>query len=287
VAKLNLHIGFIGAGNMGEAIIGALIRSDIFDPSMIFVSDIMEKRLEILDKLFSVQTTNDNSDLFKKCDIVLLAVKPQQMDRILSQVAEHNGSQIIRKRKIIVSIAAGVSIQKTEDLLYKLLDEKSRKNMPVIRVMPNTPAMVLAGISGISGNRHTTPEDLEITRTIFEAMGKVIEFNETNLDAVTAMSGSGPAYVFYLIESMIDAGIALGLDPNDASSLTIETLKGAVKLVEEQDESPERLRRNVTSPGGTTEAALRVLENNCVKQNIIDAIKAGCLRSKELTEGKF
>lgn len=287
MSKLNLKIGFIGAGNMGEAIVGALIRSDIFNPAMILIGDILEERLKTLNNAYGVQTTKDNADLFKKCDIVILAVKPQQMDQVLLKIAGQNNGKTIQKRKIIVSIAAGVSIQKIEDLLYPSLDEVTRKNMPIIRVMPNTPAIVLAGISGMSGNKHASIKDMEVARTIFEAMGKVIEFDEKDLDAVTSLSGAGPAYVFYLIESMIDAGIELGLDPNDASTLTIETVKGAIKLAEGQNESPECLRRKVTSPGGTTEAAFSVLESNRVKQNIIDAIKAGFLRSKELTAGKF
>ena len=281
MSKLKQKIGFIGAGNMGEAFVGAIIKSDIFSPSMIYVSDINEQRLDIFRSDYGVSAMNDNFKLFSECDVVILAVKPQQIDQVLSQIAKQGGYNI-PDRKLIVSIAAGIPLRKIEDLLYAPLDEKFRERLPIIRVMPNTPALVLAGMSGMSTNRYATAEDVRIIRTILEAMGRVIEFKEEDLDAVTALSGSGPAYVFYLIESMIEGGINVGLDPGDAAVLTITTLKGAIALMEEQNESPEVLRRIVTSPGGTTEAAFKVLENNRVKQNIIEAIAAAAKRSKEL-----
>ena len=149
--------------------------------------------------------------------------------------------------------------------------------------MPNAPALVLAGISGMSANRYAKPDDIQIAKTILGALGSVIEFNEADLDAVTALSGSGPAYVFYLIESMIAGGISNGLDAQQAARLTLETLKGAIKLMEERKEPPEDLRRKVTSPGGTTEAALKVLEQNHVKKDIVAAITAATQRSRELS----
>jgi len=149
--------------------------------------------------------------------------------------------------------------------------------------MPNTPALVLAGMSGMTPNRNSVPDDISTARTILEAMGKVIEFKEESLDAVTALSGSGPAYVFYLVESMIQGGIDMGLDPYDASILTLTTLKGSVALIEEIGESPELLRRRVTSPGGTTEEAFKVLEKKRVKETIIEAMAAAARRSKELS----
>jgi len=136
----------------------------------------------------------------------------------------------------------------------------------------------------MSANRYANAEDVKVARTILEPMGIVIEFKEEDLDAVTALSGSGPAYVFYLVEAMIEGGINAGLDPDDAATLTITTLKGALKLLEELNESPELLRRKVTSPGGTTEAAFKVLENNRVKQKIIQALAAAAARSKELSQ---
>jgi pyrroline-5-carboxylate reductase len=186
-------------------------------------------------------------------------------------------------RKLFISIAAGIPIRKMEALLYAPLDEGMRKKLPIIRVMPNTPALVLAGMSGMSANANATPEDLETTRTILGALGKVMEFKEADLDAVTALSGSGPAYVFYFIESMIAGGLAAGLEPDASETLTLQTLEGALKLLRERKEPPEDLRRKVTSPGGTTEAALKVMESHQVKQNIVAAIVAAARRSQELS----
>ena len=279
--KLEEEIGFIGGGNMGEAIVGALIRSGVSNPEEIYISDISRERLDLLAEKFGVVTTEDSMKLFDKCRIIVLAVKPQQMNPVLSHIAEKlNG---LSEKKLIISIAAGISMESIEGVLYAPLDNESRKKMPVVRVMPNTPALVLSGMSGMCGNRFATDEDISMTRMILEATGDVIEFREEQMDAVTAMSGSGPAYVFYLVESMIDAGIHLGFDPADASALTLKTLNGALKLMEESSDTPETLRKKVTSPGGPTEAAFKVLGKYGVKESIIEAIKAAAERSKELS----
>jgi pyrroline-5-carboxylate reductase len=281
--KQNKKIGFIGAGNMGEALVGAIIRSDISDPSRIFVTDISNERLDIMKNKYGVSHMRDHFELFSECNIVVIAVKPQQIAHLLSQISERE-TRKINERKLVISIAAGITLQKLEDFLYRHLDEPSMAMLPIIRVMPNTPALVLAGMSGISANRYATPEDIKMTRALLESMGKVIEFKEEHMDAVTALSGSGPAYVFYLVESMIQGGIKMGLDPKDAVTLTLTTLKGSLKLMQAQNEPPEILRQKVTSPGGTTEAAFNVLESNRVKQNIIEAIAAAARRSKELSQ---
>ncbi len=279
--KLEEEIGFIGGGNMGEAIVGALIRSGVSNPEEIYISDISRERLDLLAEKFGVVTTEDSMKLFDKCRIIVFAVKPQQMNQVLSHIAEKlNG---LSEKKLIISIAAGISMESIEGVLYASLDNESREKMPVVRVMPNTPALVLSGMSGMCGNRFATDEDISMARMILEATGDVIEFREEQMDAVTAMSGSGPAYVFYLVESMIDAGIHLGFDPADASALTLKTLSGALKLMEESSDTPETLRKKVTSPGGTTEAAFKVLGKYGVKESIIEAIKAAAERSKELS----
>ena len=281
MSKINKKIGFIGAGNMGEAFVGALIRIGIFSPSMIYTSDINEKRLNILNKTYGISVMKDNFKVFSECEIIFIAVKPQHIYHVLSQISEHEGYQI-PNRKIVVSIAAGIPLRKIEALLYNSLNNESRERLPIIRVMPNTPALVLAGMSGMSANKYAKAEDLNTIKIILEAMGKVIEFKEEDLDAVTALSGSGPAYVFYIAEAMIEGGVKVGLEPDKAAMLTVATIQGALKLMEESNESPEILRRKVTSPGGTTEAAFKILEKNKVKQNIIEAIKAATKRSKEL-----
>ncbi len=282
MAKLKLKIGFIGVGNMGEAIVGAIIKAGIFDSSMICVSDISDARLHVLGKKYGVKTMKDNFMLFSQSDIVLLAVKPQQIDQMLSQIAAQKNFKV-PNRKLVISIAAGIPISKIENLLYAPLDKISAEKLPIIRVMPNTPALVLAGISGMSSNKFAGAEDIKTARKILEAMGKVIEFNEEDLDGVTALSGSGPAYVFYLVEAMVEGGIAVGLNREDAATLTLSTLSGSIKLMTEQNESPERLRKKVTSPGGTTEAAFMVMTSHRVKESIIKAIAAAARRSKELS----
>jgi pyrroline-5-carboxylate reductase len=283
LAKLNKKIGIIGGGNMGEAFIGALVKTIVSDPSMVKVSDVMSSRLDYLQKTFSVSPVQHNSTLFAECDVVILAVKPQQMAGVLAGITYQKTDRIL-KRKLIMSIAAGIPLKRIEDFLYAGLDDASKKRLPIIRVMPNTPALVLAGMSGISPNPYTQNQDLAVARKILSAMGKVIEVDEADLDAVTALSGSGPAYVFYLIESMIAAGIMMGLDSENAKNLTITTLKGALALLEKRGQSPEQLRHQVTSPGGTTEAAINVLETRYVKQSFIDAITAARARAKALSE---
>ena len=280
--ELNKKIGFLGAGNMGEAFVGALLRSGRSDAAMILMSDIAEERLEFLEKTYGIATTGDNFKLFSECDVVVLAVKPQQTPAILAKIARQPG-YAVSSRKLFISIAAGIPIRKIEELLYPPLGENQEKQLPIIRVMPNTPALVLAGMSGMSANRFALPEDLKTTRTILDALGAVIEFDEKDMDAVTALSGSGPAYVFYLIESMIKGGVANGLDPDHAAAMTLATIKGAVKLLEKQGGSPEALRRKVTSPGGTTEAALKVLDQHRVGERIVEAITAAADRSKALS----
>lgn len=279
---IGTRIGLIGGGSMGEAFIGALAKSVISDPSKIIVSDVNEERLAGLRSTYGVSVTGDNSQVFSECNVIILAVKPQQMSEVLSEISEKPGYRIA-ERRVIVSIAAGIPIKKIEDFLYAPLDRASMKRLPIIRVMPNTPALVSAGMSGMSANRYALDEDRAVARRILSSMGRVIEFEENDLNAVTALSGSGPAYVFYLVESMIAAGISTGLAPDDASVLTVTTLKGALALLESRSESAEQLREQVTSPGGTTEAAFRVLEKNGVKQSIIDAVSAAKHRAEELS----
>ena len=280
--KSDKKIGFIGAGNMGEAFAGALIRTEIVSPTMICMSDVSTDRLDMMAKTYGINVTSDNFALFSDCDIAVLAVKPQQMTPVLSEISGHK-DYTVRDRKLVISIAAGFPIRKIENILYPQLNEQQREKLPIIRVMPNTPALVLSGMSGMSPNRHADADDIRITRTLLEAMGKVIEFEEEKLDAVTALSGSGPAYIFYMIEAMTEAGIQTGLGADDSAIMTIATMEGAIRLLKERNESPASLRRKVTSPGGTTEAALKVMENNKFKQCIIDAVAAAARRSKELS----
>ncbi len=282
MTTLNKTIGFLGAGNMCEAFVGALINARIFSPAMIYIRDIIPDRMEFMTRTYGVTALESNAAAVSACDIIVLAVKPQQMDAVLEEISDPSvlgGAD----RKLIISIAAGVPIRKIEKALYARLDGDAGARLPVIRVMPNTPALVLCGMSGMSPNARAAEEDIRDARTILEAIGKVVLFDEEKLDAVTALSGSGPAYVFYLAESMREAGVRLGLDPDDAALLSARTLEGAVKLMVERGESPESLRKKVTSPGGTTEAALTVFERRGLKEIIIDGLAAAARRSEELS----
>ncbi|MBW1650569.1 MAG: pyrroline-5-carboxylate reductase [Deltaproteobacteria bacterium] len=276
-------IGFIGAGNMGEAMIKAVINSDIAEPSSIYIYDPDPLRLNNFEQN-NINIASGNKDLFDKSNIIIIAVKPASVQKVLNQITESNYfTNPKSEKKLIISIAAGITIKTIENTLYKNLSEQNAANLPIIRVMPNTPAIISAGISGISPNLHTTYEDIKIAKTIFTAMGEVLEFEEKYINPITALSGSGPAYLFYLAESMIEAGIAIGFDPSDAVKLTTATLKGAVKLIESSDLPVEKLREKVTSPKGTTEAAVNILDKNRVKENIIAAIIAANKRAKELS----
>jgi pyrroline-5-carboxylate reductase len=275
-------IGFIGAGNMAEAIIGAVVRSALVLPQNICASDIRGERLDYLKATYGITISRDNARLFSISDIIFLAVKPQQMEQVLSGITT-TPSYDVPDSKLVISIAAGVKIKKIESTLYASLTPEARSRLAIIRVMPNTPALVLKGMAGMSPNTNTSGEDLANARSILESMGKVIEFAEEDLDAVTALSGSGPAYVFFLAELMISAGIKLGLTPENAKMLAITTLEGAVALMTQGGESPESLRAKVTSPGGTTEAAIKWMTDNRVQTHVVDAIIAAANRSRELS----
>jgi pyrroline-5-carboxylate reductase len=281
--RLDKKVGFIGAGNIGEAMINGLIKSALCEPGQIWASDIRVARLRQLKDTYQIHATEDNIAVFDQADVVVLAVKPQHMDGVLDHLSR-TFPRTIKGVKLIISIAAGFPIARIERHLYQDLDESSKGLLPIVRVMPNTPALVLAGMAGMSGNSYAGASDLNQARDLLSAVGRVIEFEEKDLDAVTALSGSGPAYVFYVIEALVEAGAGLGLRPSHALRLTMETIKGSVKLLEETGEAPASLRKKVTSKGGTTEAALNVLDRHGVKGHLMDAIRAAAQRSKVLSQ---
>ena len=282
MAKNKLNVGFIGAGNMAEAMVGAFIQSETVDATRITVCDISTERLDFFQNKFGVKIVSDNVALVQSSDIVVLSVKPQVMMTVLKEIAPCMLLPDTKKR-CVISIAAGVRLEALESVFYNQVSEEMRSQLALIRVMPNTPCLALSGMSVMSANPYATPEDIEITRVMLASMGSVMELPETDLDAVTAMSGSGPAYVFYFLEAMIEAGKQLGLGENTATVLACETFKGALALMDMAGESPETLRRKVTSPGGTTEAAIRVLDQAAVQEVFINAIRAAKERSVELS----
>jgi pyrroline-5-carboxylate reductase len=281
--EISHKIGFIGAGNMGQAMIGALIKSQCSAPSDLFVCDVIQKQTDDLKKNYNINVLPDNKALIETCDVIIFAVKPQSIEQVLSDLEASSAFSELSDKKIFISIAAGTPIRNFENYIYDDLKDAQKKQMPILRVMPNTPTLVLSGMSGLCANGYATTDDIELATKILSSMGKVIQCQESDMDAVTAVSGSGPAYCFYLAEAMIEAAESLGISQENATEMTVATLKGAMILLENQSISAKELRQKVTSPGGTTEAAIQVLDDNSVKQIIIQAVTAAAQRSEELS----
>lgn len=266
-------IGFIGGGQMGEALIRGIIQSGLYQANEISVAEPSQERRDYMTKTYAIKGTPDSTSLWQECATIILAVKPQIMAIVLAASKELAGPE-----HLIVSIAAGLPLSFYEQGL-------GRDDCKIIRVMPNTPALVLEGASALSGNKNVTQEELQRCEDIFNKIGKAVILDEHLLDAVTGLSGSGPAYVFTFADAMIDAGIKAGLPRPTAETLTLQTILGSVKLLMESGKHPAELRAMVTSPGGTTIAAQHVLERGAMKGIVMDAIEAAVNRSKELGKG--
>jgi len=276
--KPNTKIGFIGAGNMAEAFICGLTKR--IDGSQIQISDPDEPRMELLKKKYHIKDAFNNIDLFQNNDIVILAVKPQIMKTVVTQIKPSR----IDSHRLIVSIAAGIQIETLSKILYNDLDKELCHLLPIIRVMPNTPALIQFGMSAYCGNMFATENDMQTVHEILRSMGKVIAVEEKQMNAITAISGSGPAYFFYFVESMIQAANKLGFSEKESRMLVLQTAEGAMQLLNQPDACPKELRQKVTSKGGTTEAAIGVMDSKSVKNVIIDAIKCAEKRAKELSQ---
>jgi pyrroline-5-carboxylate reductase len=260
----------LGMGVMGEALLSGLVRSGVNPEEIVFADRGAERTSEIVKK-YGV-TSDTNSGAVAEADTVVLVVKPQDMSALLEEVALH-----IQPTALVVSLAAGI----TTDFLQARLPAGT----PVVRVMPNTPALVDKGMAAISPGSHCDDEHLERAERMLQSTGKVIRVAEKHQDAITAISGSGPAYIFYVVEAMIEAGVLLGLPRNVATELTVQTLLGAATMLEETGEHPTVLRENVTSPAGTTVAALRKLDDHKVRAAFLSAMEAARDRSRELAQG--
>lgn len=268
----DLRIGFVGGGNMARSLIGGLLKSGA-DANRLLVSDPDPERRRGLADAFGVEVTADNAYIASGADAVVLAVKPQVMQSALQSMAP----PIAERRPLLVSIAAGVRIAS--------IAAWSSSEVPIVRVMPNTPALVGSGISALFANALASDADKDAAESILRAVGTTVWVAaETDLDAVTAVSGSGPAYFFYLMEALEAAAVRQGLDSTTARLLTLETALGAAKLALESDESPAHLRRRVTSPGGTTECALGVMEAAGMGRTMAAAVEAAAVRSAELAD---
>ncbi len=266
-------ISFIGSGNMAEALIKGLMSSSTIESTNIFASDMNKERLKYIHNEYKVQLASDNIEATQKADILILAVKPQVMHEVTDQI-----SASVDSSKLVISIAAGVGLE----TIQKSLDKKGSKKLHLIRAMPNTPALVQTGVTALSKGINSTEEDLNRAIEIFSAVGKVVEVDESLMDAVTGLSGSGPAYIFLIIDALASAGVKEGLPRDIAMTLSLQTVLGAAKLASESGEQPEELIDRVSSPGGTTVAGMRSLEEGKLKAVLINAVEAATRRSKEL-----
>lgn len=255
---------------MGEALVAGLLNSNQWKPSQITVCDVRRDQLAHLHRRYKIKTSADNRLPVHEADIVLLAIKPQQMKHVLEDVGP-----VTRGSQLILSIAAGITTRFIEKFLGQ--------GIPVIRIMPNTPALVGQGMAAIARGRFAKESHEHVARSIMETVGRVVTVPEKEMDAVTAVSGSGPAYVFYLAEAMRDAGVELGLTPHIADQLVRQTLKGSGALLSQSQEEAHTLRERVTSPGGTTEAALKIMEKAKIRTTISKALKRAAERSRELS----
>lgn len=254
---------------MAGALIKGLVVSQALPPERIWASDVREERLAELERTHTIRVTKDNNELLRACDVVVLSVKPQVIDRVLPAIAEH-----LRPEAVLISVAAGVSIAAME----ARLPEGAR----VVRTMPNTPALSLAGATAIARGTHASDSDLKVARALFEAVGRVTVLDENLLDAVTGLSGSGPAYIMLIIEALADGGVKVGLHRETALMLAAQTVFGSAKLLLETGMHPGALKDMVTSPGGTAIAGLHTLESGGLRRTLIDAVEAATLRSEQL-----
>ena len=262
-------LGFIGAGNMASALMKGILTSGLYPAHHLNASDTDSSTLEKTTKTFGIQGFPTNKDLATECRVIVLAVKPQSLREVLEEIKGD-----ILDDHLIISIAAGIPLRMIQSVL--LCD------VPLIRVMPNTPALIQKGISALAAGEFATPEHIEIAKGIFEAVGETVIISEEMMDAATAVSGSGPGYLFRIMECFVDAAERLGFDRKISLQLVMQTALGAVHLAEESEQSLGQLREMVTSPGGTTAAALSVFEEQGLPDVIQAAVNAAWERGVEL-----
>ena len=255
---------------MATALAQGFIRKNLATSQEIFASDISETARQTFSKATGSALFSDNIQLLAQAEIIVLAIKPQQAKELLIQLSKNFAN------KLLISIAAGISIAQLENWI----DPKAR----VIRIMPNTPALVGASASAFALGQRATQEDAKLVKDLFQAVGLVVEVEEEKLDAVTGLSGSGPAYFFAAIEALTEGGVLEGLTRELAQQLIVQTMLGAAKMIQETGQSPTQLREAVTSPKGTTLEGLKILKDRQVQEAYIDAVKAATRRSKELSQ---
>lgn len=265
-------IGLIGGGNMAEALISGLVQSGAASPANIICSDIREEPLRELQQKYGVVTTTSNIEVAEKAEILIYATKPQILAAVLKET-----SAVLDKSKLIISIAAGVPLAAIQSGL--------KKELRLIRVMPNICAFVKESATAIAAGKYVEPGDIEMAKAIFDSVGVSVFIKENILmDAFTGLSGSGPAYIFLIIDAMADAGVKMGLSRKDSLLLSAQTVMGSAKLLLESKEHPGQLKDRVTSPGGTSIAGIHTLEQGGLRTTIMDAVEAATNRSRELGE---
>lgn len=269
----NKKLGFIGGGNMAEAMIHGLLSASFIAAKNIFVAEPLAAKRKTLRAKYKIVVSADNREVVKKCDVLVLAVKPQILREVLVDIRLS-----MNRAPLVISVAAGVPIA----IIDRALRNNKNSKFSVVRTMPNTPALVQEGVTAIAAGKYVSVTDMKIAHCIFEAVGRTVAVDEDQLDAVTGLSGSGPAYIFTLIEALSDAGVKMGLAREAANTLTIQTVLGSAKLARDSGKHPGELKAMVTSPAGTTIFGLHALEAGSLRATLMNAVEEATLRSREL-----
>ncbi len=267
------ELGLIGTGKIGSALLKRLISTNSIDRNRIIAYDIDEKKRSKLSKEYNIEYAENNAELARSAKFILIAVIPQVIDTVLKEI-----EPVITNEQIIISVAAGVS--------FNHINKVINPAVGLIRIMTNTPALVGAAATAIAHNEHVKDNQLEFVKKIFKAVGMVVELEERHLDAVTGLSGSGPAYMFIIIEALADGGVKMGLPRATALKLAAQTLLGSAKLLLETNIHPAALKDMVATPGGTTITAIHELESAKLRATLIRAVEAATLKSKSLNSAK-
>jgi pyrroline-5-carboxylate reductase len=269
---MSRRICVLGAGKAGEALVAGLLSSGWAKPEDIVATARHQERIDELGERYGIETTLDNTAAARDAQVVVIAVKPQDIESLLAEVGG-----ALQPSQMVLSIAAAIPTA--------LIERSLGDAVPVVRAMPNTPVTVQEGMAGIAGGAHAGEEHVQLAEEVLGSVGRSVRVDEDHMDAVTAVSGSGPAYFALLAESMIEAGILLGLSREIATDLVVQTMLGTAKLLRDEKMHPVELREMVTSPGGTTISAIRELEQAGVRAAFLNAIQAAMKRSRELAEG--
>lgn len=263
------RITFVGGGNMSEALIGGLLRTARARPTLLLATDVLPDRREFLATHFEIGTSNDNRAAVEQADIVVLSVEPQVLDGVLAEIRP-----VIGLRHLVVSVAAGYPISRISQGLSACKG--------IVRAMPNTPSIIGQGVTAVSGSANLSAEDQGLVQALFESVGAVVMIEERLMDAVTGLSGSGPAYVYMMIEALADGGVRVGLPRQTAALLAVHTVAGAASMLLSGQDHPAVLKDRVASPGGTTIAGLRALEQGHLRGTLLSTVVAATRRSSQL-----